>query len=290
MWKRISNFIVYNNAFTILLWILLLSGGTVLAANEDVREAVATSVISSTDVVKQVDNSLILNTNVNQFDFALQITGVTEDQLDYHISYTYRTLEVRDSVWQQVEKEDLLTIAKSKISIVDFETFVQTQLAEFIESQRQLLIETKDIEIALGQRSLVVERSYSGLIGKFLDTKEIVSQQNVPKVVVSTTTPNTTNTTNSSGIVSSGTSSSTNPIATSTPTTTGTSTPSNPTATSTPSTPTSTATSTSSTEPSNNTNEEETTQEEAPTDDGSSTTDSSESAESVGSTDTAPEA
>ena len=128
MLNRIGNFILYNNGFTILLWIVLVSGGTALAANPDVRDAV----ISSNDRVAQIDNSLIVSTNIDQFDFEVQVTEVTEDEYTYHVTYEYRTLGVQDGVWQVVYKEDYLTITKPQVGELDFETYVQRQLAEFI--------------------------------------------------------------------------------------------------------------------------------------------------------------
>lgn len=239
MLNRIGNFILYHNGFTLLLWFVLLSGGTALAANSDVRDAVATSMVGSSDTITQINNSLIVNTDIAQFDFALQITGVTEDDFTYYVTYTYRTLEVQGGVWQQVEKADSLTISKSQLGTTDFETFIQQQLAEFIESQRQLLAETQNIERMLGQTPLVVERSYTGLIGRFLDTKEIISEQNAAAAAEAaaryaaiegaTSTPGATSTTNTNG----DTTPSTGPGATSTPDQTGTSTATS-TATSTP--------------------------------------------------------
>lgn len=225
MWHRISNFVLYHNGFTFLVWFVLLSAGTALAANPDVREAVASSVVTSSDTITHIDNSLIINTDIDQFDFALHLTDISEDEHMYYVTYAYRTLEIADGVWMEMEKEGSLTITKSEVGAAGFEAYIQRQLAEFIEGQRQLLAETQNIERMLGQTPLVVERSYTGLIGRFLDTKEIVAQETVPEKVVVPIVEDKNSSQPGTATTTPDIATSTEPVATSTPGTIGTSTP-----------------------------------------------------------------
>lgn len=171
--RRFTDFILYNNTFTLVMGFLLLGGGTALA-NEDVREAVASTVIATEERVQQIDNSLILNADIENYDFEMLVTGVSEDEWTYYVTYSYRTLEVHDGEWQEVQKEDTLTVQKSELRDWDFETYVTKQLAEIVAAQRMLLAETQSIEATIGQRGKVVERSYSGLVGRFLDPDVVI--------------------------------------------------------------------------------------------------------------------
>lgn len=234
MLGRLANYLLYNNSFTLLILFVVLSGGTAMAANEDVREAV----ISSEDTLRQVDNRYLLDTNVWEFDFQVQIGEITEDEEFYYVVYTYRTIEIHDGIWQPIGKEDVLQIAKRQVGDGDLGSYIAKELNEFVLAQRTLLGETQEIEHSIGRNTKVVERSYAGLVGQFLGSKELTYEEEPVVVVVDDVPPIGTGTTTDTG--------------TSTDTGTGTSTDAGTTTDS--GTGTSTATSTNSTSTATTTN------------------------------------
>ena len=79
MWDRLVVFVKYHNAVPLGFMVLFLSASGVLAANPELREAAADTVISSETKIKSVDNSFIVDTNLNDFTPTAQITDVRED-------------------------------------------------------------------------------------------------------------------------------------------------------------------------------------------------------------------
>src|SRR3989344_8492352 len=104
MFQKIINFIKYNNAFTIGLMIFFFGTSMSFAASPTLRG----SVYSSSAAVTSVDNRLIVSTNLDNFNFNLRIKSVTEDNEKYYIVYTYKTLTLENSAWQNKNFEKTL--------------------------------------------------------------------------------------------------------------------------------------------------------------------------------------
>lgn len=172
-WSPLINYVLYNNSFTLLVVFLLLSGGTVLAANDDVREAVSEAVVSSEDTVLSIDNTFIIDVDVENFDFRVQVAGIEEDNDNYYVTYTYSTIEIQDGMWQAVDKVGDFIVAKAQLGENDLGLYIAEELKEFVDGQKRLLAETQQIERNLGRSGKVVERKYAGLIGRFLDPDEV---------------------------------------------------------------------------------------------------------------------
>ncbi|GAG73461.1 unnamed protein product, partial [marine sediment metagenome] len=66
-------------------------------ANEDVRNAV----IGEEIVTEQgIDNSQILTADLDNFDLAMTITNVSEDEKNYYVDYAFNTFGIENNVWQ----------------------------------------------------------------------------------------------------------------------------------------------------------------------------------------------
>ena len=171
--RKLANYILYNNSFTLIVLFLTVSGGSVLAANEDVREAVGDTILNSDDAVVQVDNSYIISVNVDAHDFQMQVEAVSEDDDFYYVTYSYTSIEVVNGVWQSISREDVIQVAKEQLGERDLGLYIAEELKELSEAKRRLLVETQAIEKSLGHNTKVVERRYSGLVGRFLDPEEV---------------------------------------------------------------------------------------------------------------------
>src|SRR3989338_5648936 len=96
------HFLKYHNGVPLILGFIFLSSGAVFAANPEVRGTIADSVISETQTLKSVDNSFIVNTNLDSFAPSAQITDVREDTENYYIIYALNTIDLKEGAWRTV--------------------------------------------------------------------------------------------------------------------------------------------------------------------------------------------
>ncbi|MBT9171319.1 MAG: hypothetical protein DDT18_01693 [Actinobacteria bacterium] len=178
MFQKIINFIKYHNAFSIGFIVVFVGFSLSLAASPEFRE----NFISSQDIVRSVDNSYILAADLDNFNFALQITGITEDADNYYLTYTYKTIAIQDYLWQEVEKENTLTVSKSVLGDRDLGLYVAEELAEVIDYELSYLKEVQQIEKEKGLTQKIVATQYAGLIGRFLSPEEKVFEGYQPVV------------------------------------------------------------------------------------------------------------
>ncbi len=170
MVQKLVNFIKYHNAFTIVFVILFLGFGVASAVSPEVRD----SVYSSKETVVSIDNGLIVSADLDNFDFNLRISSVTEDETNYYAAYSYRTLVVEDSVWKNKEIEKTLTVSKEALGGKDLGLYVTEELGENINYELSYLKRVQSLERGNGKSLKVVTVAYAGLIGKLLNPKEKV--------------------------------------------------------------------------------------------------------------------
>jgi len=174
MYQKIINFIKYHNAFAISISLVFLLMVGAFAASPGLRENVKETLISTEEVVRSIDNSQILAADLDNFDFGLQITKIAEDDLNYYVSYSYKTLEVQDYAWQEVVKEKTFDVSKDALAGKDLGLYVAEQLGQVIDNQLSYLKEVQEIEQKKGLTQKVATVQYAGLLGKFLSSKEKV--------------------------------------------------------------------------------------------------------------------
>lgn len=168
--QKVINFIRYHNSFAIgVALIFVVMGGAF--ASETVRNAV----IGEEIVMEQgIDNSQILAADLDNFDLALQIQSVSEDEENYYIDYTYRTLVILDNRWQEVLKEETLTVSKETLGDRDLGFYVAEELGEVANYQLSYLKEVQEIEREKGLQKVMTSVKYTGLKGLVLDIKNKV--------------------------------------------------------------------------------------------------------------------
>ena len=164
----VSHFIKYNNTIPIALSVALLAAGTVAAANPDVREGVAKSVYDTEETVISIDNTYIVDKNLNSYTPEIKIVEVTEDSENYYVTYEFTTIELDDFVWQDIEVDKEMTVAKAQLGDRDLGLYVTEQLKEIIARELTRLRETQEIEERQVSRKRVATK-YKGLVGRFLD-------------------------------------------------------------------------------------------------------------------------
>lgn len=183
--QRLLHFLSYHNAVPIALSILLLSAGAAFAASEEVQQAV----YNSEEHTVAVDNTFLVNLDLNSYSPRAEITAVTEDAESYYVSYVLSTIDVVDGVWRDVNLSQEMGVAKAVLGdSVDLGVYVTAQLNELIGRQIEYLREVQAIERnAVSQK--VVTTTYSGLVGKFLDSRTETLPGYTPVVVVEAEAP-----------------------------------------------------------------------------------------------------
>lgn len=178
MFKKIIHFIEYHNAVSIIFVVIFFGGGMVFAASPEARD----SVYSSTETVVSVDNSYIVNADLDNYNFYLKIGSVTEDSKNYYAAYTYWTLTIEDGVWQRKEISKTLTVSKEALGGRDLGLYVAEELGENIKSELAYLKSVQKLERERGESQKVIAIEYAGLIGKLLDPKTEVVEGYEPVV------------------------------------------------------------------------------------------------------------
>jgi hypothetical protein len=179
MQQKILNFIKYNNAFSIILGVIFLGGSVTFAASPTARE----SVYSSKETVVSVDNTLIVGTDLSNFNFNLRINSVTEDSKNYYAAYSYQTLAIENDVWQIKQADKVLIVSKEYLDGRDLGLYIAKELGDSVNYELSYLKRTQELEKGKGETQKIVATQYSGLIGKMLNPKEEVIEGYSPVVV-----------------------------------------------------------------------------------------------------------
>lgn len=171
MLKKITNFIKYHNAFVIAVALIFTVGVSAMAANEDLREQVL-----GEKIVTQsgIDNSRIMNANLDEFDFKMKIRekdGAMEDDESYYIYYQYRIIGIKDNVWQDLVKLKKMEVSKKSLAGRDLGLWVAEELGEVIDSELAYLKKVQEKENDSGKKIIKETTEYKGLLGLVIDTK-----------------------------------------------------------------------------------------------------------------------
>ena len=168
--NKIIDFIKYHNAFTIGLILIFVFSG-VIFASEDVKKAViGEEIITQTGI----ENTQLLEANLDNFDLAMTIEAVSEDENNYYIDYSFNTLGIKENVWQPLVRKVTMTVSKLAIQGKDLGLYLTEELGEAADYQIKFLHEVQKAEKEKGQTKIVETTQYTGLIGLVLNTKEKV--------------------------------------------------------------------------------------------------------------------
>lgn len=178
MFQKIIHFIKYNNAFSIGFMLIFVGFSLSLAASPDFKE----NLISSQEIVRSVDNSGIISADLGNFNFGFQIKSIAEDDKNYYLVYIYKTLAIKDYIWQEIEKENALTVSKEALAERDLGLYAAEELGEVIDYESAYLKEVQRAEKEKGLTPKIATIEYSGLIGKFLSPGEKVFEGYQPIV------------------------------------------------------------------------------------------------------------
>ncbi len=165
--QKIIDFIKYHNAFTIgLVLVFVFSAG--VFASEDARDFVIGEAI-----VTQlgIDNAALLAVNLDNFDIGMRIDNVSEDNQNYYVDYSYRTLSISNRVWQMMSRAELLTVSRAALAGRDLGSYLIEELGEVADYELAYLREARESELETGVTEIVESKKYTGLIGLVVELK-----------------------------------------------------------------------------------------------------------------------
>jgi len=194
MLKRLTHFIKYNNATVLILVVIFIMGSGAWAQTDAGQEFIGERQLTS----EGIDNTLLLEADLDNFDMEYRIEQVEEDSDYYFVTYTYMNLAMADDAWQYQIQEAIRKISKNLKK--DLGVYLAEELKEEYEQRIKELRAEQAQASELGVESTRVEVSeYSGLIGATLDLasrvfddyepvkiREIPSPSVPPSVLVST--------------------------------------------------------------------------------------------------------
>lgn len=162
--RNFFQFIQYHNAVPIGVSILLLGAGGAYAASDP------GAVFSQTEKVVSVDNTYLVSKDLSVYSPRVAITGVIEDAEYYFVSYTVQTIDIDDSVWKDVQRNETMQVSKADLGTYrDLGTYVTDKLHNVVDREIIRLKETQAAERTRVSQKIVATE-YGGLVGKFLDS------------------------------------------------------------------------------------------------------------------------
>ncbi len=161
MFKKIIHFVKYNNAVVFIMLAVFVLGSGGFAQTEAGQEFIG----QKQTVVEGVDNTLLLEADLDSFDMDFKIEKIESDEKYYYITYTYLDLLKNNNTWLYEMQEKV-----RKISIkIDKElgAFVAEELSE------QYLARIVELKKQKGKQEQVEQvrielTEYDGLIGQTL--------------------------------------------------------------------------------------------------------------------------
>jgi hypothetical protein len=168
--QKIIHFIKYHNAFSIMVFVVFIAFNVGLAASPEFRE----NFVNRQETVQSVDNSALVLANLSAFNFQPKIKSISEDDNNFYVVYSYKTLIIDNYVWQEKEKENTLVVNKRGLEGRDLGLYVAEELSEMINYEISYLKRVQQMEKEKGITQKKITIQYSGLIGKMLSPKEQV--------------------------------------------------------------------------------------------------------------------
>ena len=157
-------FLQYNNAVPIAVSLVLLGAGGAFAATDP------GAIYSSSQQVVSIDNTYIVNKDLSTYSPQVQIISVSEDSTNYYVNYNFYTIDLKNGVWQDVTKNEIMNVSKADLGQYrDLGLYVTDQLKQITDRELSYLKQVQAIE----QKNVtqkVVATQYGGLVGKFLNT------------------------------------------------------------------------------------------------------------------------
>ena len=166
MLKKAINFIKYNNAALLILLAIFAVGSSVWAQTETGQEFIG----EKQDKIDGIDNTLLLDVDLENYDMDFKIEKVTRNDKYYFVTYTYLDLVKTDDAWEYLLNEK---IRKVSLKIKkDLGVYLAEELKEEYDARVKILKQEQKTALEKGEEIRTEVAGYSGLIGKTLKLSE----------------------------------------------------------------------------------------------------------------------
>jgi len=162
MFKRFIHFIKYNNATILVIAVVFILGASAFASEPG--QAVIGQ--KQTDIVG-VDNSLLLEVDLDNFDMEFKIEKIEEDEEMYYITYVFMDLTEINNAWQYQLKGNLRRVSKKLKQ--DLDAYLVEEFKEEYQARLKELKQAQSKAESDGQQTRTEVVAYSGLVGKTLN-------------------------------------------------------------------------------------------------------------------------
>ncbi len=163
MLKKVIHFLKYNNA-TILILVAIFLLGTGVFAQTEAGQAMIGSKQTS---VQGIDNTLLLEADLENMDMDFKIEKIESDNKMYYVIYTYLDLSKINNAWQYQIKEKVRKVSRKLKQ--DLGVYLAEELGEEYEMRIKELKQEQAKVQKQGEKIRVEVIEYSGLIGQTLN-------------------------------------------------------------------------------------------------------------------------
>ena len=163
MLKKVIHFLKYNNATVLILVAIFLLGTGVFAQTEAGQAIIGAKQTS----VQGIDNTLLLEADLENMDMDFKIEYIETDNEFYYVTYTYLDLVKLNNAWQYQLKEKVRKVSRKLKQ--DLGMYLAEELSEEYEMRIKELKQEQAKVQKQGEKIRVEVIEYSGLIGQTLN-------------------------------------------------------------------------------------------------------------------------
>lgn len=90
--------------------------------------------------------SSLMNADIDNHNFNFSVTDVKENDVSYHVVYTYNTFLVEDNVWKEKPKDGIIIVDKSEVKPNDVMLYITEQFKNITTQEINYLKKVQAIE------------------------------------------------------------------------------------------------------------------------------------------------
>ncbi|MCK5416633.1 hypothetical protein KAI92_04365 [Candidatus Parcubacteria bacterium] len=168
MFRRFIHFIKYNNIAVFVILAVFLLGGGVFAQTDLGQEIIG----EKQKTVEGVDNTLLIEADINNLDMNFKIEQIEEDTKYYYVTYTFYDLVKDNDVWKYQVIEKVRKISKKRKK--DLGEYLAKEFKQQYQDRVRNLKKAQNNAKDDGVEQKIEVEEYSGLIGGTLNLVEKV--------------------------------------------------------------------------------------------------------------------
>lgn len=193
IFSHLTSFLSYHNAVPIAVSVLFVGGASAFAANATGVLPPPSELVRAVlpEAPQEVDVSTLISADLGAFDFRPTVTGVTETDASYTVSYSLQTLAPQDGAWVAFEKTGEFSVAKDTLDDMGLQGYVVQKLRDIENSERSYLARAQEAEKKLADaHTAKPTNAFAALVGLALDQIPVpVVEKPVPEPQAQVTPP-----------------------------------------------------------------------------------------------------